>query len=50
MSALHPPGERLAMPVDVLVDRQLHELGLLQPRHQRGVTDLLLGGFVNLDG
>lgn len=47
---LHPPPKLLAMTLDVLVNGALDELGLLEPRHQRGVADLLLRGFVNLDG
>jgi|HubBroStandDraft_4_1064222.scaffolds.fasta_scaffold84003_3 hypothetical protein len=35
--------------LDVLVDRALDQLGLLEARHQRCVTDLLLGGLMNLD-
>jgi hypothetical protein len=37
------------MSLDVFVDRTLDELGLLEPGHQRGVADLLLGGLVDLD-
>ncbi len=47
--AVHPPCKVIAVMLDVLVDRPLHELGLLEARHQRGVADLLLGGLVNLD-
>jgi hypothetical protein len=35
--------------LDVLVDRALDKLGLLEARHQRGIADLLLGGLMNLD-
>jgi len=37
------------MALDVFVDSALDELGLLEPRHQRGVADLLLRRLVNLD-
>jgi hypothetical protein len=48
-SPLHALLELLTMSVDVFVDRNLDELGLLEPGHQRGVADLLLGGLVDLD-
>src|ERR1700729_93017 len=35
--------------LDVLIDRELDELSLLEARHQRGVADLLLGGLMDLD-
>jgi hypothetical protein len=38
--ALHTATELLTMSLDVLVDRALDELSLLQPRHQRRVADL----------
>ena len=37
------------MPIDVLVDRTLDKLGLLEPSQQRCVSDLLLSGLVDLD-
>jgi hypothetical protein len=35
--------------LDVLIDRALYQLGLLEARHQRGIADLLLGGLMDLD-
>jgi len=35
--------------LNVLIDRTLDELGLLDARHQRRVADLLLGGLMDLD-
>jgi len=35
--------------LDVLIDRELYELGLLEARHQRRIADLLLRGLMNLD-
>jgi hypothetical protein len=35
--------------LNVLIDSTLDELSLLEPRHQRGVANLLLGGLMNLD-
>jgi hypothetical protein len=35
--------------LNVLIDRTLDELGLLEARHQRGIADLLLGGLMDLD-
>jgi hypothetical protein len=46
---LHALREVLAVTLDVLVDRALDKLSLLEARHQRGVADLLLGGLMNLD-
>jgi hypothetical protein len=46
---LHALREVLAVTLDVLIDRALDKLGLLEARHQRGVADLLLGGLMNLD-
>jgi hypothetical protein len=47
--ALHAQRKQLAVMLDVLIDRALDELGLLEARHQRGIADLLLGGLMNLD-
>ena len=49
MRLLHALREVLAVTLDILVDRALDKLGLLEARHQRGVADLLLGGLMNLD-
>jgi hypothetical protein len=46
---LHALREVLTVTLDVLVDRALDKLGLLEARHQRGVADLLLGGLMDLD-
>jgi hypothetical protein len=35
--------------LNVLIDRPLDKLGLLDARHQRRVANLLLGGLMNLD-
>jgi hypothetical protein len=42
LSPLHAPLELLTVSLDVLVDRTLDELGLLEPGHQRGVAGLEL--------
>jgi len=47
--ALHTQRKQLAVMLDVLIDRALDELGLLEARHQRGIANLLLGGLMNLD-
>jgi hypothetical protein len=49
MRALHSQRKQLTMMLDVLIDRTLDELSLLEARHQRRVADLLLGGLMNLD-
>jgi hypothetical protein len=46
---LHALCKVLAVMLDVLIDRALDKLGLLEARHQRGVANLLLGGLMNLD-
>jgi hypothetical protein len=47
--ALHAQRKQLAVMLDVLIDRALDKLGLLEARHQRRIADLLLGGLMNLD-
>jgi hypothetical protein len=49
MRALHAQRKQLAVMLDVLIDRTLDKLGLLEARHQRGIADLLLGGLMYLD-
>jgi hypothetical protein len=49
MRTLHAQRKQLAMMLDVLIDRELDELSLLEARHQRGIADLLLGGLMDLD-
>jgi len=49
LRALHTQRKVLAVMLDVLIDRELDELGLLEARHQRGIANLLLGGLMNLD-
>jgi hypothetical protein len=47
--ALHTQRKQLAVMFDVLIDRTLDKLCLLEARHQSRVADLLLGGLMNLD-
>jgi hypothetical protein len=49
MRALHTQRKQLTVMLDVLVDRALYQLGLLEARHQRGIADLLLRGLMDLD-
>jgi hypothetical protein len=46
---LHAPVELLVVALDVLIDSALNKLGLPDPSHQRGITNLLLGALVDLD-
>jgi hypothetical protein len=46
---LHAPSELVTVTLDVLVHGTLDQFGLLEPRHQCGVANLLLGGLVDLD-
>jgi hypothetical protein len=47
--ALHAQRKLLAVMLDVLINRALDKLSLLEARHQRCVANLLLRGLMNLD-
>jgi hypothetical protein len=49
LRALHAQRKQLAVMLDVLINRALDKLRLLEARHQCRIADLLLGGLMNLD-